>query len=72
MADLDPKNLLMAQWWLKMAKALKNGIHRQSVTPAANSNQVIIDSGYFDLGSEVVSTESILNTDGPQSVNSTA
>ena len=72
MADLDPKNLLMAQWQLTMVKALKNGIHRQSVTPAANSNQVIIDSGYLDLGSEVISTESILNTDGPQLVNSTA
>ena len=72
MADLDPKNLLMAQWWLKIVKALKNGMHRQSVTRAAISNQVIMDSGNFDLGSEVVPTVSTLKTDGPQSVNSTA
>ena len=55
-----------------MAKALKNGTHRHSITKAAISNQVIRDSGNFDLGSAVFSTLSILNTDGLQSVNSTA
>ena len=50
MADLDPKNLPIAQWWLKMEKALRNGMHRHSVTRATISNQVIRDSGNFDLG----------------------
>ena len=66
MADLDPKNLLIAQWQLKIAKSLKNGMHRQSVRRADISNQVIMDSGNFYFGSEVILTISTLNTDGPQ------
>ena len=70
--EFDLKSFLRAQWRLKMVTAFKNGIERQSVTQAAINIQVIIDRGHLELGSEDVSTESILKTDGPQSVNSMA